>query len=84
MPADAVRRTGTVARQVTGAVMLGLGTLLVMKADPREHWATPPAVHVVAVAEDAGDPDEPVDPLAFEPYDPRPVFPEPAELLTAS
>ncbi len=48
---------------LVGALLLGMTTLLAPKADPREHWATPPRQLFVAVQEDPADPDATLDPI---------------------
>jgi hypothetical protein len=45
-----------VGAQLAGALLLGMATLLGPKADPREHWATPPRSPIVEVQEDPADP----------------------------
>lgn len=45
------------APRLAGAVLLGVATLLIPKADFTEHWAVPPASDVVEIQEDVGEPD---------------------------
>ena len=57
-------------KRLAGAMMLGVATVLVPKADPEAHWSTPPvaAVDVVVRADDwSGLPD--VDALLAEFYE---------------
>jgi hypothetical protein len=56
---DRPRRTRAKLR-LAGALFVGLATVLQPKADPTEHWATPPRPPV-AVQEDPADPDETLD-----------------------
>lgn len=42
-----------------GAVMLGVGTIFGLKADPEAHWSEPPHL-VVEVEVDEADPGEPI------------------------
>jgi hypothetical protein len=54
------QRRALLASRIAGAALLGAATILVPKADPAEHWATP-VDRVAAVAyEQAADPDEPL------------------------
>jgi hypothetical protein len=53
-------RRARLASRIAGAALLGAATILVPKADPNEHWATPVEVVVTVEAEPAGDPDDPL------------------------
>lgn len=50
------------AARLAGAIMLGTATLLVPKADPTEHWATPPKIEPAVEVEQAPDPGDPLFP----------------------
>ena len=45
------------AKQLLGAVLLGVGAIFQPKTDPTEHWSSTPKVELVAPDEvdDAGD-----------------------------
>lgn len=54
------RRHVRLASRLAGAALLGAATILVPKADPTEHWATPVEVVAAVESEQAPDPDEPL------------------------
>lgn len=53
------RRARWISR-LAGAALLGAATILLPKADPAEHWATPVKIVVEVQAEQAPDPGEQV------------------------
>ncbi len=53
-------RRARLASRAVGAAMLGAATILVPKADPTEHWATPIQVPAAIEMEQAPDPDQPL------------------------
>jgi hypothetical protein len=55
-----MERRARLASRAVGAAMLGAATILVPKADPTEHWATPVDVLAAVEVEQAPDPDEPL------------------------
>jgi hypothetical protein len=59
MAARQVRRA-RLASRIAGAALLGAATILVPKADPTEHWATPVEIVAAVESEQAPDPDEPL------------------------
>jgi hypothetical protein len=59
------RRRARLASRIAGAALLGAATILVPKADPHEHWATPVEAVVSIEVEQAGDPDDPLFALDF-------------------
>jgi hypothetical protein len=76
MAATSTARRARLASRLAGAVLLGTATLLVPKADPREHWATPPEPIAAVEVEQAADPDEPLPGGALVSWDgPLPAAP---------
>lgn len=54
------RRRARLASRIAGAALLGAATILVPKADPTEHWATPVSPVAAVEQEQAPDPDQPL------------------------
>lgn len=53
------RRRARLVSRIAGAALLGAATILIPKADPTQHWATPVDVVVVVESEQAPDPGRP-------------------------
>ncbi len=55
--------------KLSGALLIGVATIFVMKNDPREHWAIPPTSRIEIVLDEAGHPDDVFDPTAYTELD---------------